>query len=343
MALAKGFVKLKRWVAVLLLLAAVVVGGFMGFVQQFASQPMPLPADGTTVIIEPGDHFGMVLAKLRGAGIDQGNDLEWKVLATTMRVASRLQAGEYLLSGPITPRALLLKFARGDVVRYRFTIIEGRNFRELRAALTKDKDLRHDLPQLSDAEVMAALGRDGQSPEGRFLPETYQYRRGISDIEILRMAMQAMDTVLAKSWSARASDLPLASPEELLTLASIVEKETGNAEERPLIASVFVHRLKLGMRLQTDPTVIYGMGSAYDGNIRKQDLETDTPYNTYTRAGLPPTPITMPGTAAIEAAAHPAEGSALYFVARGDGSGRHVFAASYAEHFTNINKYQLKR
>ena len=343
MALAKGFATLKRWIAVLLVLAAIAVGGFMGLVQQFASQPLPLPVDGTTVLIEPGDHFGTVLDRLRAAGIETGNDLEWKVLATTMRVASKLQAGEYRLSAPLTPRGLLLKLARGDVVRFRFTIIEGRNFRELRAALAKDSDLRHDLPQLSDAEVMAALGREGQSPEGRFLPETYQYRRGIGDIEILRMAMQAMDTALAKSWAARAPDLPLASPEELLTLASIVEKETGNAEERPQIAGVFVHRLKIGMRLQTDPTVIYGMGSAYDGNIRKKDLDTDTPYNTYTRSGLPPTPITMPGSAAIAAAAHPAQGNALYFVARGDGSGRHVFAASYAEHTANIDKYQLKR
>ena len=190
---------------------------------------------------------------------------------------------------------------------------------------------------------MTALGRKGQHPEGRFLPETYRFNRGSSDIDLLRRAMQAMDEALVAAWDRHDADTPLKSPDELLTLASIVEKETGNADERPQIAGVFVRRLKLGMRLQTDPTVIYGMGSAYAGNIRKKDLETDTPYNTYTRAGLPPTPIALPGVAALQAAASPTPGDALYFVARGDGTGRHVFAATLAEHNANVVKYQLKR
>ena len=186
---------------------------------------------------------------------------------------------------------------------------------------------------------MAALGFEGQHPEGRFLPETYVYQRGDSDLDVLRRAHKAMAQALEQAWQGRAEGLPLDSPYELLTLASIIEKETGLAAERPKIAGVFVRRLKLGMRLQTDPTVIYGLGSAYDGNIRKVDLTTDTPYNTYTRSGLTPSPIAMPGRAALEAAAHPAEGDALYFVAIGDGSGGHVFSATYAQHQVAVAGY----
>ena len=192
---------------------------------------------------------------------------------------------------------------------------------------------------MSDAELMAALGFPGQHPEGRFLPETYVYQRGDSDVDVLKRAHAAMEKELAEAWAARSDDLPLASPYELLTLASIIEKETGLASERPQIAGVFARRLKLGMRLQTDPTVIYGIGSSYDGNIRKVHLTTDTPYNTYTRAGLPPTPIAMPGRDALRAAAQPAAGDALYFVAVGDGSGAHVFSASYAEHNAAVARY----
>jgi UPF0755 protein len=341
MAAATGFARLKRGVAVLLVLAAIAIGGFLGLVQQFASQPLRLPADGATVVIAPGDHFSTVLAKLRAAGVGQGNDLEWKVLATTMRVASRLQAGEYLLSRPLTPRDLLLKFARGDVVRYKFTVVEGWSFREMRAAMLAEPNLAHDSASLSASEIMARLGRADIPAEGRFLPETYFYTRGSSDLDLLGRAAKDMDEVLGDSWKTRDADLPLTTPGELLTLASIVEKETGQASERPRIAGVFVRRLRIGMRLQTDPTVIYGLGSSYDGNIRKTDLETDTPYNTYTRAGLPPTPIAMPGKAAIEAAAHPTKSDALYCVA--SGRGEHVFSATLEEHNANVRKYQLKR
>ena len=186
---------------------------------------------------------------------------------------------------------------------------------------------------------MRALGQPGQHPEGRFLPETYAWVRGDSDLDVLRRAHAAMAKALAAAWEARAKDLPLRSPDEALTLASIVEKETGIAEERPAIAGVFVRRLRSGMRLQTDPTVIYGMGAAYTGNIRRSDLTTDTPYNTYTRAGLPPTPIAMPGEAALRAATRPAPGDALYFVAVGDGSGRHVFSASLDAHNAAVRAY----
>jgi UPF0755 protein len=219
-------------------------------------------------------------------------------------------------------------------------VIPGRNFRELRALLQADQQLDDEIATMSDAQLMAALGRPKLSPEGRFLPETYAYTRGTTDLQILARAMKAMDKQLDDTWNNRDPALPLKDSGQLLTLASIVEKETGLANERPLIAGVFVRRLQKGMLLQTDPTVIYGMGADYDGNIRKADLERDTPWNTYTRAGLPPTPIAMPGKEALEAAAHPAGGSALYFVARGGGG--HEFNDSLEAHNAAVRKYQLK-
>ena len=329
-----------RSIALLLLLAALMAGFAWKHLQEFAAQPLDLPSGKTTLVIDPGDHFGEVLGKLRAAGVSDGLDLEWKALAMSMRVASRLQAGEYELAGAPTPRSVLLMLARGEVVRYRFTLVEGWNIRDLRKALSAEPNLAHDSAALDDAALMEKLDRRGVAAEGRFLPETYFFTRGSSDLDLLDRAAKAMDKELAEAWTSHEEGLPLDSPDELLTLASIVEKETGQASERPQIAGVFVHRLKLGMRLQTDPTIIYGMGSAYDGNIRKTDLETDTPYNPYTRAGLPPTPISMPGKAAIEAAAHPAKGDALYFVARGNGA--HVFSATLDKHNANVRKYQLK-
>ena len=200
-------------------------------------------------------------------------------------------------------------------------------------------------PALDDAALMKQLGHPGQHAEGRFLPETYVYSRGDSDVDVLKRAYAAMEKALAEAWQSRAADLPLQSAEEALILASIIEKETGVASERPQIAGVFARRLKLGIRLQTDPTVIYGIGSAYDGNIRRRDLQTDTPYNTYTRAGLPPTPIAMPGVDALRAAADPAPGDALFFVALGDGSRSHVFSTTLAEHNAAVARYlqQLRR
>ena len=215
---------------------------------------------------------------------------------------------------------------RGKVLQYRVTIVEGWNTRQLRAALARAQPLQHETTDLSDAELMAKIGFADQHPEGRFLPETYIYQRGDSDVDVLKRAHAAMEKELDAAWAERSDDLPLKSPYELLILASIIEKETGLASERPQIAGVFARRLKMGMRLQTDPTVIYGIGSAYDGNIRKVHLTTDTPYNTYTRAGLTPTPIAMPGRDALHAAAKPAPGDALYFVAVGDGSGAHVLS-----------------
>ena len=332
---------LKALVA-LTLLAVVAFGGWAWQrYQGFADTPIALAGSERIIAVERGDGFQDILDKLRAAGITEGHDLEWKVLAQEMQVVSRLQVGDYAIRHGITPRELLEKLESGQVIQHRFTIVEGWSLRELRAALARDEVLVKHTADLDDQALMAALDRAGQHPEGRFLPETYHYTRGMTDLDLLRRAALAMDKAVADAWGARAAGIPIDSPEQLLTLASIIEKETGKASERPEIAGVFARRLRLGMRLQTDPTVIYGMGSQYDGNIRRSDLTTDTPYNTYTRAGLPPTPIAMPGRAALFAAANPADGDTLYFVARGDGS--HVFSATLAEHNRAVACHQLKR
>ena len=326
----------------LTLLAVVAFGGWAWHrYSGFADTPIALAGSERILAVERGDGFQDILDKLRAAGVEEGHDLEWKVLAQEMQVVSRLQVGDYSIRHGITPRELLAKLESGKVIQHRFTIVEGWSLRELRAALAQDEVLEKQTPDLDDSALMAALDRPGQHPEGRFLPETYHYTRGMSDLDVLRRAALAMDKAVADAWQARAAGIPIQSPEELLTLASIIEKETGKASERPEIAGVFTRRLTLGMRLQTDPTVIYGMGSAYAGNIRRSDLTTDTPYNTYTRAGLPPTPIAMPGREALFAAANPAAGDTLYFVSRGDGS--HVFSATLAEHNRAVACHQLRR
>ena len=332
---------LKALVALTLLVAVALGGWFWQRYEGFANAPIALADSERILVVEPGDGFQDILDKLRELGVEEGHDLEWKALAHEMKVVSRLQVGDYTIRHGITPAELLRKLERGDVIHYRFTLVEGWNLRDLRAALARDERIRQTLAETDDAALMAALGREGVHPEGRFLPETYHFTRGMSDLDLLRRAMLAMDTALAEAWDDRLDGLPLETPDQLLTLASIIEKETGKASERPEIAGVFVRRLKLGMRLQTDPTVIYGMGSAYDGNIRRRDLTTDTPYNTYTRGGLPPTPIAMPGRAALQAAANPLPGNTLYFVSRGDGS--HVFSATLAEHNRAVACHQLKR
>ncbi|HZX79683.1 MAG TPA: endolytic transglycosylase MltG [Lysobacter sp.] len=304
----------------------------------FADAPMQGVKPGASVVVRQGDSLPVVLLKLEEAGIG-GSSLEWTALAKQLGAAGRIQVGEYRIEPGTTPRQLLMDMRDGRVVQHKLTIVEGWNFRDLRAALAKAEPLVHDAAQLDDAALMAKLGQSGQHPEGRFLPETYVYTRGDGELHVLKRAHDAMEKALDAAWRSRRPDSILKSPDEMLTLASIVEKETGIAEERPAIAGLFERRLKIGMLLQTDPTVIYGMGSAYAGNIRKADLQTDTPYNTYTRAGLPPTPIAMPGVASLQAVANPAPGDALYFVAVGDGSGRHLFANTLAEHQQNVRKY----
>lgn len=326
---------------VLLLIVAAAAVGFWAWQRYtgFADRPLSSLQAETQLVVERGDSLPTVLRKLRAAGAHEGHEAEWRVLARELGAAGRLQVGEYALAAGMSPRDVLVALRDGKVVRYAFTILPGRNIRELRAALAQADPLEHETGDLDDAALMEALGQPGQHPEGRFLPETYHYTRGDSDLDVLRRAHQAMRKALDEAWAARDPDSLLKTPDEMLTLASIVEKETGIAEERAQIAGVFERRLRIGMKLQTDPTVIYGLGAAYDGNIRRRDLETDTPYNTYTRAGLPPTPIAMPGVEALRAVAQPAAGDALYFVAVGDGSGRHVFSRSLAEHNAAVARY----
>ena len=328
-----------RFLLVLLLAGLAVAAWYWQRYQGFADAPLAGIEAGDSLVVARGDSLDKVLRTLQAQGVDTGDRVQWQVLARQTGAAGKLQVGEYALAPDTTPRALLLAMRDGKVVRRNFTIVEGWNIRDVRAALAKVDGLEHDSKGLDDAALMKALGHPGQHPEGRFLPETYAWVKGDTDLDLLKRAHKALQAVLDEAWAARAEDLPLKNANEALTLASIVEKETGIAEERPAIAGVFVRRLQIGMRLQTDPTVIYGMGAAYAGNIRRSDLTTDTPYNTYTRAGLTPTPIAMPGKAALRAATNPAKGDALYFVAVGDGSGRHVFSASLDAHNAAVREY----
>ena len=305
----------------------------------FADAPLSGIEAGETLQVQRGDSFRRVLSRLREAGVRDGHDLEWQALARQIGADARMHVGEYALEPGMSPRTLLQRMREGRVVSYRFTIVEGWNMRELRAAMARATPLVQSIGELDDAALMEKLGRAGVHPEGRFLPETYVYTRGDSDLDVLRRANEALERALQAAWDARAPDLPLENAEQALVLASIIEKETGIAEERARIGGVFVRRLQRGMRLQTDPTVIYGMGSRYDGNIRRADLLADTPYNTYTRDGLPPTPIAMAGVAALQAATRPAGGEELYFVAVGDGSGRHVFSRTLDEHNAAVRQY----
>ena len=236
---------------------------------------------------------------------------------------------------------LLEKWRSGDVLQYRGTWVEGCNFRQVRSALAQEDKLQQTLSDISDSELMRMLDQANVHPEGRFFPDTYNFVRGQTDLDILRQASQRLQKVLAQEWDQRAENLPYRSPDEALIMASIIEKETGVAHEREEIAGVFMRRLKIGMLLQTDPTVIYGMGDSYTGKITRADLRKPTPYNTYVISGLPPTPIAMVGREAIYAALHPKAGKSLYFVARGDGS--HVFSNNLAEHNKAVREYQIKR
>lgn len=270
------------------------------------------------------------------------DDAVWLRLYWRFNMAGTpLHTGEYCLTPGMTVEQLFDAWRRGDVVQYNLTLVEGWTFRQVRAAVAKHEKIKHTLEGLSDAEVMDKLGHTGVFPEGRFFPDTYRFVRGMSDVELLQQAYMRLEEVLAKEWAERVSDLPYRDPYQALIMASLVEKETGIPQERGQIAGVFVRRLRLGMMLQTDPTVIYGMGERYNGRITRADLREPTPYNTYTISGLPPTPIAMVGREAIHAALNPSNGTSLYFVARGDGS--HVFSDDLDDHNTAVREYQLKR
>jgi UPF0755 protein len=253
--------------------------------------------------------------------------------------AHRLQTGEYRITADMTPARLLETLTSGDVIQHALVIVEGQTFREVLATVRDSDALQMTLDLSDTSDIMVRLGHANEHPEGRLLPDTYHFPTGTTDVAFLQRAYNAMAEKLAAAWDGRDEDLPFRTPYEALILASIVEKETGQADERPMIAGVFVQRLRKGMRLQTDPTVIYGLGEEFDGNIRRRDLLADTPYNTYTRDGLPPTPIAMPGRHAIDAVMHPDEKGYLYFVARGDGS--HYFSRTLKEHNQAVKKYQL--
>jgi UPF0755 protein len=326
----------RRLLLTVFLLAALVVLGVGGGGLWWVHQPLRMAAPTVDLSIESGTLPRSVAQAVADAGVD----VQPELLYWWFRVSGQdraIKAGSYELEAGITPYQLLGKLARGDQTLRAVTLVEGWTFRQFRAALQKE-ELRPDTQGLADDAIMALLGRPGVHPEGRFFPDTYTYAKNSSDVAVFKRAMRAMDKHLAAAWSQRSPQAVVKTPDEALILASIVEKETGKAADRPLVAAVFNNRLRTGMPLQTDPTVIYGMGPSFDGNLRKKDLLTDTPWNTYTRPGLPPTPIAMPGKASLAATVQPAQSQALYFVARGDGSSH--FSSNLDEHNRAVNKYQ---
>ena len=327
---------LKTLVLALLILSIGSLAAFWWWLER----PAAMASSPIDMSVEPGMSAQAVATAISAAGVGLHPDLlhVWFRLSGEAR---NIKAGSYELEQGLSPRTLLQTLTQGNTKLASITFIEGWTFAQMRQALAKVASLKPDSTALSTEQLMAELGRPGAHPEGRFFPDTYSYAKGSSDLALLRRALRAMDRQLSAAWDQRSAQTPLQSPEQALILASIVEKETGRAAERPMISSVFVNRLRRGMLLQTDPTVIYGMGERFDGNLRKADLLTDTPWNTYTRAGLPPTPIAMPGSASLMAAVRPTDSAALYFVARGDGSS--AFSATLEEHNRAVNKYQRKR
>ena len=317
-----------------LVLAAAGVAGLWWW----TTQPLALAADKVEIAVPQGASLRAAARKAVEGGVRVPADLLYAYFRYANDPAQPIKPGDYEVTRGMTPRALLSKLERGDRIKLTVTLLEGWNIRQVRDALSRAEHLQGASRDMSAEELMKSLGKPGVHPEGRFFPDTYHYFKNSSDLAVLRQAMQLMDRQLAAAWEARAPDLPLKSPEDALILASIIEKETGLASDRQEIAGVFINRLKIGMRLQTDPTVIYGLGEKFDGNLRRIDLTTDTPWNTYTRAGLPPTPISMPGRASLMAAVQPASTRSLYFVSRGDGSSH--FSNSLNEHNNAVNKYQ---
>ncbi|MFY3383639.1 endolytic transglycosylase MltG [Paracidovorax sp. MALMAid1276] len=319
---------------VLIVLAAIAAGGGAFW---WLHQPIVAGPQALELAIEPGTTPRGVARDVVAAGAQA----DARMLYAWFRLSGQdrgIKAGNYELPPGTTPHGLLQKLVRGEESLRAITLVEGWNWRQVRQALAREEQLRQDAAALSDEALMTQLGRPGVHPEGRFFPDTYTFAKGSSDVALLRRALHAMDRRLEAAWAQRAPDTPLKSADEALILASIVEKETGRASDRAQIAGVFANRLRIGMLLQTDPTVIYGLGDKFDGNLRRRDLQTDTPWNTYTRSGLPPTPIAMPGKASLVAAVQPEATRALYFVARGDGTSQ--FSTSLDEHNRAVNRYQ---
>ncbi len=325
--------ELVLWLLFLLLIVA-------GLFAYYAKSPIPLERTPFEFSLKQGSSLKSAAHQIQQAG---GLNNEWLfvLLARGLGKAAQIKPGNYQLEHEVTPLQLLKIISKGQVEQSSMIIIEGATFKQLRATLNAESTLRHDSVQLSDAEILKRIGATEAMAEGLFFPDTYNFDSGSSDIAVLKRAYQLMQRYLQENWKKRDANLPFDTPYEALILASIVEKETGQASDRPMIASVFINRLRKNMRLQTDPTVIYGLGSKFDGNLRKRDLTRDTPYNTYTRDGLTPTPIALPGLAAIQAVLHPAPSRALYFVARGDGSSQ--FSSTLVEHNNAVNRFQLKQ
>jgi len=321
----------------LLVFVLVIVIAAGGAAFWWLHQPLPMGNEPLELAIEPGTTPRGVARDVVAAGVRTDAQLlyAWFRFSGQDRM---IKAGNYEIPPGTTPRGLLAKLVRGEEALRALTLVEGWNFRQVRQALAADDQIKPDSKGLTDEALMAQLGRPGVAPEGRFFPDTYTYAKGSSDLAVQRRALHAMDRKLEAAWSQRSPDTPLKSADEALILASIVEKETGRASDRAQIAGVFVNRLRTGMLLQTDPTVIYGLGEKFDGNLRRRDLLADTPWNTYTRGGLPPTPIAMPGKASLLAAVQPERTKALYFVAKGDGTSH--FSASLDEHNRAVNRYQ---
>lgn len=327
-----------KMTVVLVLLGGLVSGWlYMGF-QKFLITPLTVEPEGVVVEIKSGQTLTSFSRSLYKDNIvSHPKYLVW--YGRLQGQADKIKVGEYMIKPHDTAKMLFEKIINGQTLQYSARFVEGWTFRELLADLAKNEHLVHTLKGLKPKQVMKKLGFDGEHPEGRFLPDTYHFPRGTTDVEFLQRAYHAMEQLLASEWENRDGGLPYKKPYDALIMASIVEKETGLASERPAIAGVFVRRLGKRMRLQTDPTVIYGIGEKFDGNLRRRDLTRDTPYNTYRRHGLPPTPIAMPGREAIRAAMHPEDGDSLYFVARGDGS--HEFTSNLRDHNNAVIKYQL--
>jgi UPF0755 protein len=329
-----------KWLVRIILLAVLVGGAAAGAVAWWLQQPLALASDSVELSIEQGELPRDIAQGWVRAGVQAPPWALYQWFRWSGQ-AKRIRAGSYEIGAGTTPVTLLEKMVRGDETLATVRLIEGWTFRQFRAELAKADSLKPTTTAMNDAQIMEAIGSPGQLPEGRFYPDTYAYSKGSADLAVLKRAHRAMRQRIEEAWAARTPDLPLRSADEALVLASIVEKETGAAAERGRIASVFVNRLRIGMPLQTDPTVIYGLGEAFDGNLRKRDLQTDTPFNTYTRPGLPPTPIAMPGAASLRAAVRPEATKALYFVARGNGTSE--FSETLAEHNRAVNKYQRGR
>jgi UPF0755 protein len=322
----------------LLLAIAAAILGFSGWLSWYALSPIELASATVDFSIRPGSTLRSATRQLSDAGLHLS---EWKfvLLARVSGASSAVKAGSYQVAAGVTPLLLIRKITRGEYAQAEVLFLEGWTFRQMREAMDAHIDLKHDTAGLAEMEILSRLGESRAVAEGLFFPDTYVFAKGSSDLAVLARARRAMRGQLEAAWATRDPDLPIADPYEALILASIVEKETGRASDRSMVAGVFANRLRHKMKLQTDPSVIYGMGERFDGNLRKRDLVRDTPFNTYTRLGLPPHPIAMPGLASITAVMHPAKTDALYFVSRGDGTSE--FSRTLIEHNRAVAKYQL--